>query len=50
MTAFTDAIHEWETFYLLTGTAGVTLIGLLFIAISILKVRMAYVEQLQTNE
>ncbi len=32
---FTEAIHSWETFYLLTGTAGATLIGLLFIAISI---------------
>jgi hypothetical protein len=28
-------IGEWETFYLLTGTAAATLIGLLFIAISI---------------
>lgn len=35
MATFADAIHGWETFYLLTGTAGVTLIGLLFIAISI---------------
>ncbi len=35
MDTFTEAIHTWETFYLLTGTAGVTLIGLLFIAISI---------------
>jgi hypothetical protein len=35
MTTYTDAIQAWETFYLLTGTASVTLIGLLFIAISI---------------
>ena len=28
-------ISEWETFYLLAGTAAATLIGLLFIAISI---------------
>jgi len=35
VTLFTEAIHGWETFYLLTGTAGATLIGLLFIAISI---------------
>jgi hypothetical protein len=35
VTTFADAIHEWETFYLLTGTAGVTIIGLLLIAISI---------------
>ena len=35
MNTFSEAIRQWETFYLLTGTAAVTLIGLLFIAISI---------------
>jgi hypothetical protein len=35
MDTFSEAVRQWETFYLLTGTAAVTLIGLLFIAISI---------------
>jgi hypothetical protein len=35
MTDFTQILMGWETFYLLTGTAAATLIGLLFIAISI---------------
>lgn len=29
------ALHDWQNFYILTGTAGATLIGLLFVAISI---------------
>jgi hypothetical protein len=33
--AFQELIKEWETFYLMVGTAAVTLIGLLFVAISI---------------
>ena len=32
---FVNAIAEWETFYLLTGTAAATLMGLLFVAVSI---------------
>jgi hypothetical protein len=28
------ALHEWQNFYILTGTAAATLIGLLFVAIS----------------
>jgi hypothetical protein len=35
MVEFSQTISNWETFYLLMGTASVTLIGLLFIAISI---------------
>ena len=35
MDTFSQVVRQWETFYLLTGTAAVTLIGLLFIAISI---------------
>jgi hypothetical protein len=35
MNSFSEAISNWETFYLLVGTAAVTLIGLLFIAVSI---------------
>jgi hypothetical protein len=35
MNEFTQSIKNWETFYLLTGTAAATLIGLLFVAISI---------------
>ena len=35
MTDFSQTITDWQTFYLLTGTAAATLIGLLFIAISI---------------
>jgi hypothetical protein len=35
MNSFSETISQWETFYLLAGTAAVTLIGLLFIAISI---------------
>jgi hypothetical protein len=35
MTDFTQVLMGWETFYLLTGTAAATLIGLLFIAVSI---------------
>jgi hypothetical protein len=35
MTDFTATIKEWETFYLLGGTAAATLIGLLFVAVSI---------------
>ncbi len=34
MTEFSEAIKSWETFYLLVGTAAVTLIGLLFVAIT----------------
>lgn len=29
------ALHDWQTFYTLTGTAAATLIGLLFVAVSI---------------
>jgi hypothetical protein len=35
MTNFSQIVREWETFYLLTGTAAATFIGLLFLAISI---------------
>jgi hypothetical protein len=35
MTDFASVVRSWETFYLLTGTAAATLIGLLFVAISI---------------
>ena len=35
MTDFSQMVGEWETFYLLTGTAAATLIGLLFVAVSI---------------
>jgi hypothetical protein len=35
MTDFSQIIAEWETFYLLAGTAAATLIGLLFVAVSI---------------
>lgn len=29
------ALHDWQTFYTLTGTAAATLIGLLFVALSV---------------
>lgn len=32
---FPELIKEWETFYLMIGTAAATLIGLLFVAVSI---------------
>ncbi len=35
MTEFTEVVRGWETFYLLVGTAAVTLIGLLFVAVSL---------------
>jgi hypothetical protein len=35
MSDFAQSVSDWETFYLLTGTAAATLIGLLFIAVSI---------------
>ena len=35
MTDISPIITTWETFYLLAGTAAATLIGLLFVAISI---------------
>lgn len=35
MTDFAQIINTWQTFYLLTGTAAATLIGLLFVAVSI---------------
>ena len=35
MINFPEFIKEWLTFYLLTGTAAATLIGLLFVAVSI---------------
>ena len=35
MSEFSRLVSEWETFYLLTGTAAATLIGLLFVAISV---------------
>jgi hypothetical protein len=35
MSDFAQIISDWETFYLLSGTAAATLIGLLFIAVSI---------------
>lgn len=31
---FLDALHAWEAFYLMVGTAAVTLTGLLFVALS----------------
>lgn len=33
--AFLTALHEWQNFYLLLGTAAATLIGLLFVALSL---------------
>jgi hypothetical protein len=33
--AFAIALHEWHDFYVLTGTAGATLVALLFVAISL---------------
>lgn len=33
--AFVEAIERWHEFYLMTGTAAVTLVGLLFVAISL---------------
>ncbi len=35
MPTFTETITEWRTFYSLAGTAAATLIGLLFVAVSI---------------
>jgi hypothetical protein len=35
MTDFSQIVTDWETFYLLTGTAAATLMGLLFVAVSI---------------
>jgi hypothetical protein len=35
MTTFSETISTWETFYLLAGTAAATLMGLLFVAVSI---------------
>jgi uncharacterized membrane protein YidH (DUF202 family) len=37
MPEFSRLVSGWETFYLLTGTAAATLIGLLFVAISVGK-------------
>jgi len=31
----TDALKEWHDFYLLVGTAGATLLALLFVAVSL---------------
>jgi uncharacterized membrane protein len=31
----TLALHDWQNFYMLTGAAAATLIGLLFVAVSI---------------
>ncbi len=33
--AFADALHAWQPFYALTGGAAATLLGLLFVAISV---------------
>ncbi len=35
MQDFHALLHEWETFYLLVGTAGAALAGLMFVAISV---------------
>ncbi len=35
MNDFSEAIAQWQTFYLMVGTASATLIGLLFVAVSI---------------
>jgi hypothetical protein len=35
MSDFASLVSGWETYYLLTGTAAATLIGLLFVAISV---------------
>jgi hypothetical protein len=35
MTTMMIALRDWQTFYVLTGTAAATLIGLLFVAVSI---------------
>jgi hypothetical protein len=32
---FAQALHEWHEFYILVGTAGATLVALLFVAISL---------------
>jgi hypothetical protein len=32
---FAHALHEWSDFYLLVGTAGATLVALLFVAVSL---------------
>jgi hypothetical protein len=33
--SFANALHEWHEFYVLVGTAGSTLVALLFVAISL---------------
>ncbi|MBZ9750012.1 hypothetical protein K7W42_03950 [Deinococcus sp. HMF7604] len=35
MQEFQTLVREWETFYLLTGTAGATLAGLMFVAVTV---------------
>lgn len=35
MSAFTQAVSDWHDFYLLIGTAAATLVGLLFVALSL---------------
>lgn len=32
---FMEALHAWDEFYLLVGTAGATLLALLFVAVSL---------------
>jgi hypothetical protein len=32
---FVQALHDWQTFYFMVGTASATLIGLMFIAVSL---------------
>jgi hypothetical protein len=32
---FTQALHDWQTFYFMVGTASATLIGLMFVAVSL---------------
>ncbi len=33
--SFAQAMHDWQTFYFMIGTASATLIGLMFIAVSL---------------
>ncbi|WP_019586112.1 hypothetical protein [Deinococcus apachensis] len=37
MREFHQVLHEWETFYLLTGTAGAALAGLMFVALTVVQ-------------
>jgi hypothetical protein len=50
MRAAFGPLHEWHDFYALVGTASATLIGLMFVAVSIAEPLAALVAQTEQSD